>query len=285
MSRGKDRFAEELLYGSQTINNENGVIWNTEELKNIIAKCEKWWELDKNYIIDEKYKRDSFGGSIYEEFILRFSKLTGILSRVIGYRRKDLDKKTIFTIKAITDDMGQHNVPIMKIKVVFGFYDQYEDYLLELRRQLLSHDRYRLLDALNSVILAVHNSEYKKDENFIKHLLEVLIIPLQWRILNLMGDIFDVLKDFIKHSDLDLSHVRNDIYGALDFVLNISTEKENITIDDLLLLKQKSISLAGAMYKQCIDKNVDIPQILSDWKSVAEDIEEFADIRNRWFCR
>lgn len=282
MSRGKDRFAEELLYGSQTINNENGVIWTTDELQGIILKCEQWWKLDKKYIIDEKYKEDGFGGSIYEEFILRFSKLTGILSRVIGYRRKSIDKIMISKIKAITEDMEQNNVPVMTIKVVFGFYNQYEDYLLELRNRLLSQNRRFLLDGLDSVILAVHNSDYKHNQNFIKHLFDLLIIPLQWRILGLMGDIFNVFEDFVNHSDLDLSHVRNDIYGALHFVLNISTEKETITIDDLLLLKQKSISLAGAMYKQCIDKNVDIPQILSDWKSVAEDIEEFADIRNRW---
>lgn len=282
MSRGKDRYAEELLYGSQTINNQNGVIWNIEELKNIISKCEKWWKLDKKYLIEDKYKQYGFGGNIHEEFILRFSKLTDILSRVIGYRRKDLDKKTISIIKAITDDMEQHNVPVMKIKVVFEFYDQYENYLLELRGQLLSQNRSYLLDALNSVVLAVHSSAYQKDSNFIKCLLEVLIVPLQWKILDLIGDIFDIFKDFINHSDLNLSHVRDDIYSALQFVFNISSEEKTITIDDLLLLRQKSISLAGAMYKQCIDKNEDISQILSDWKTVSEDIGEFGDIRNRW---
>jgi hypothetical protein len=282
MSGGGDRYAEELLYGSQSINNEIGVIWNDDELNSILIKCKKWWELDKKYLVEEKYRTEGFGGSVYEEFTLRFTKLTNIIARVLGIRKNDLHKTVITDIKSITDEMEALGVSVLKIKVVFGFYNHYEDYLEELKSKLISNNRKVLLDALDSVILAVHDSPYKNNSSFISRLLDILLIPLQWRIFDLMGDILDVFKDFIKHSELDITSKKNEIYDSLQYILDIPIKEENITIDDFLLLKQKSISLAGIMFRQCVDNKIDIPQTLLNWKAVSGDIEEFGDIRNRW---
>lgn len=283
ISNGSDIYAEELIYGSLTVNKSDGVIWNTKELEIIFVKCEKWWELDKDYLIDEKYKEERFGGSIYEEFLARFTNLTNVISRVLGFRKNDLNNNIIHQIEAITTEMESSNMPVLKIKTVFGFYKHYEDYLLELKKGLLSKNRKVLLDALDSVILAVHNSPYKNDPIFINRLLDVLVVPLQWRILDLIGDVFDVFKDFIKHSNLDLTSNEKDLYNSLQYVLDLSIDGEMMTIDDYLLLKQKSISLAGTIYEKCIENNILIPQTILDWKAVAENKEEFGDIKNRWY--
>ncbi|HFK5543291.1 TPA: SIR2 family protein [Elizabethkingia anophelis] len=281
MSKGDDRYFDELLYGSQTNNKADGVIWSIEELKKILIKCKTWWRLDKKYIIEDKYKDEGFGGSIYQEFMARFTNLTDIVSRVLGYRKNDLNKNMISQIKTLSTEMENSNMPVLKIKVVFGFYNHYEDYLLELRNGLLSKNRRVLLDALDSIILAVHSSPYQNDVIFINRLLDILLTPLQWKILDLLGDVFDVFSDFIKHSKINLISAKRELYNALKYILYLSNE-EKINFDDYLLLKQRSIFLAGTIYKDCIENKFEIPQIILDWKAVAEDEEEFGDIRNRW---
>ncbi|WP_431609763.1 SIR2 family NAD-dependent protein deacylase [Chryseobacterium sp. 'Rf worker isolate 10'] len=281
MSRGNDRYFEELYYGSKTINNDNGVVWSIEELENILAKCETWWKLDKFYLLDEKYKDEGFGGSIYEEFVSRFNKLPDIISRVLGFYKDDLNNDTIHKIKIISEELESNNIPVLRIKVVFNFYNDYENYLSDLKKGLRSNNRRILLDALNSVILAVHCSSYVNDIFFINRLIDILSVPLQWKMLDLLGDIFDIFDDFINHSNIVSNSVKEELYDSLQYVLHLSID-DKISIDDFLLLKQKSIKLASSIYKKNLEDNLSIPQIINDWKAIAENKEEFADIRNRW---
>lgn len=284
MSKGRDRYTEEVFYGSQSINNKDGVIWKINELESILSKCEKWWDSDKKYVSEEKYKNRSFAGSIHDEFLSRFINLTDILSRVIGFRQKELSPNIIQRINALTDDLERRNIPVLNVKVVYGFYNSYEDYFKELIGRMQSNNRQVLLNALNSVILAVHCSYYQHNSNFIIRLLQVLKIPLEWRIIKLLGDIFDVFQDLIKHSDSELSNVEEDLLNSLQQVLdiNITIEDAEISFNDYLILKQKSIRLASTLHNKYLQKNIVIPQVLLDFKAISEDKEEFSDIRNRW---
>ncbi|MCL8537999.1 SIR2 family protein [Chryseobacterium gallinarum] len=281
MSRGSDRYFEELYYGSKTINNDNGVIWNINELENILVKCETWWKLDKSYLQDEKYKDEGFGGSIYEEFVSRFNKLPDIISRVLGFYKDTLNNNIVHRIKTISEELESNNIPVLRIKVVFNFYNHYENYLSDLKKGLRSNNRRILLDALNSVILAVHCSSYANDTIFINRLIDILSIPLQWKMLDLLGDIFDVFEDFINHSKIVSDSVKQELYDSLQYVLHLSID-DKISIDDFLLLKQKSIKLASSIYKKNLEYNLSVPQIVYDWKAISQSNEEFSDIRNRW---
>ena len=283
MSHGDDRYAYELLYGSQTINTQDGVVWSITELLSILVKCEQWWNLDKSYLIDDKYKRDDFGGSIHSEFINRFINLTKILSRVFGYRKADLDKKIINRIHVLSDELDGLNVPVLRIKIVFGFYKDYRCYLTELKKAVRSNDRKVLLDALDSIVLAVHSSPYQNDSDFLGYLLDFLILPLEWRIVELMGDIFNVIEDLVKNSSLNLDAIEDRLYESLQFVLDDGVDSKNVDMDDYLLLKRNSISLAGAIHEKCIKENKPMPEAILSWKNVAENEEEFGDIRSKWY--
>lgn len=280
MSGGDDRYTEELLYGSQTINKPDGVIWSLKELENILVKCDAWWEMDKQYVIDEKYKIERFAGSIYEEFLERFKNLTNVVARVLGYRRTDLSIEIIKRIETLTSYIASTAVPVLKIKVVFGFYKDYENYFTELKRAMTSKDRRVIIDALESIILAVHNSPYQNDAAFIAYLLDILTIPLQWKITELLGDVFSVVRDFTKHNDLDLACIEEHLYQSLQYVLDMNLE--DIEMSEYLILKRNAISLAGTIYNKCAEKGAPIHQIILNWKAVSENEEEFGDIRNRW---
>ncbi|MCS4305430.1 SIR2 family protein [Chryseobacterium sp. BIGb0232] len=281
ISKGEDRYFEELIYGSRTINKNSGVIWSIEELEKILSKCEIWWKFDKYYILDEKYKEEGFGTSIQAEFTSRFDNLINIISRVLGFYRNDLSEDMLHRIKKISYDLEKSNMSVLTLKIVFGFFNTYEEYFVELQKGLLSNNRKTLLDALNSVILAIHSSSYASDTIFINRLLDILLVPLQWRMLDLMGDIFDVFNDYINHTTIVSDSVKKELYDSLQYILDLSID-DKINIDDFLLLKQKSIVLASSIYKKKLENNVTIPPIISAWKDVSENKEEFADIRNKW---
>lgn len=282
MSGGGDRYAEELLYGSQTINNSDGVKWSVEELKSLLEKCEQWWHLDKHYLIDEKYKSEGLGGRVYDEFLAGFRNLTNILSMVFGYSKKDLNAEITQRLEILINDMEIHNVPILKAKIVFGIYDNYKTYLVELQKALISQNRTVVIDALNSVILAVHSSPYQAEKDFLNQLLETLSIPLKWRIVEIMSDIFDIIKDLINHSEVDLSNIEGAVYSSLEYISSLNIDSETISLGDYLLLKQKSISLASILYIKHSNNGNSIPHAVLEWKSIAEDENEFSDIKSRW---
>ncbi|MNN75220.1 hypothetical protein D3C81_1915080 [compost metagenome] len=74
--------------------------------------------------------------------------------------------------------------------------------------------------------------------------------------------------------------MQEDIFSALQYTLNISSEK--LLLAEYLILKQKSISLAGTIYKKCIENNELISEAILSWKNISESEDEFADIKNRW---
>lgn len=283
MTEGEDRYATELLGGSQTINNVDGVKWTNSELSSILTKCEQWWNLDKHYLSEERYEHDGFGESIRGDFQARFKKLANIISRVWGYHQQNLPLAIRKRIVAIIKNMEEHHVPILKAKVVFGLYDGgYKAYLIEVQRALISKERNVMLDALDSIILAIHSSPYIKEKGFLDQLVKILCVPLKWQITELMSDIFYLIKDLEEHSDVNLVGIKKDILSSLQYVLDIDIHNDKIPLEEYLKLKQKAISLAGTLYRKEETASTNIPQVLLNWKAVADDENEFGDIRNRW---
>lgn len=282
MSRGNDSYAKELLYGSQTINKPNGIVWSPKELEKILNQCEEWWNLDKHYLLDKKYKDERFGGSIYDEFLARYTNLADILTRVLGFRKKDLNANLISKIETLTKEMESYGVPMLRVKIAFGFFSSKEEYYTQLRIGIQSSQRRSLLDALESTILLIHNSPYQNNSVFIDDTLAVLVSPLQWHIIYLMGDIFDVFKDYFTHSNLDLSIFKDDLNAALDFILTLNIEEQKVSLDEYLLLKQHAIALAGTIYRQNEAHNISSNSVIIRWEEISESVEEFDDIKNRW---
>ncbi|MNE14288.1 hypothetical protein D3C80_1071610 [compost metagenome] len=177
--------------------------------------------------------------------------------------------------------MEDYGVPVLKAKVVFGLYENHEEYLKELESFLAIRSKTAsVIDALESIILSVNNGPYGNKKNYISDLLINLTIPLRWNITELFGDIFDVIKNLVENSNIDLTGVQEDIFSALQYTLNISSEK--LLLAEYLILKQKSISLAGTIYKKCIENNELISEAILSWKNISESEDEFADIKNRW---
>lgn len=281
ISRGKDKYVSELLNGSETIGNSDGVKWNQHELDDILTKCEEWWNLDRHYLTTEKNKEILPFGSVYEEFFVRFENLVKVISYVFGIRLTDLSTVLKKRIEALINDMDNYNIPVLKAKVVFGHYPNFTNYLRDVQNNLTSKNKgERVLDALDSIILSVHMSPYKEQSIFISELLNTLSIPLKWHITSFLGDIFDVLKDFTLNTKIDLSSINEDIHSALNYTFNMT--REEIPLGEYLVLRRKSISLAGKIHTKLIHDNSPIPDAILKWKAVSESNEEFGDIKNRW---
>src|SRR5690606_19337811 len=108
MGGGQDPYAAEVLHGSFSIYNDSGIKWTETALHKILSKLESWWNSDKHYLVDEKYKAQGFGSSVYEEFEQRFRNLTHIVARVYGSHKEVLkDKSILDRIITLINDMGE----------------------------------------------------------------------------------------------------------------------------------------------------------------------------------
>lgn len=280
---GQDRFAEELLYGSQSENKLKGVVWTINELEVILKKCENWWHSDKKYLLGDENREDGFGGSIYEEFLLRFDNLTEVLSKVFAYRKKELTLEMNERIKILTNEMENYGVSVLKIKIIYELYPNENDYLKELKLCLLQKKRVSIIDALDSIIIVLTSSAYQGKNDFRKQVINLLYTPLEWNILNFVGDVFDVITALLKYYNCSADILEDCVYSSLQYIYDLKNYPTEILLNDYLLLKRQSIKLASAIYKKNItDEIAEIPQIILEWKLISENENEFADIVNRW---
>src|SRR5690606_9194863 len=94
--------------------------------------------------------------------------------------------------------------------------------------------------------------------------------------------VFDILEGFIKDGYLELDFIGDKIYSSLQWVLEldiIDDEKQTIELEDALLMKQYSASLAKLIYNKCIEEGITIPEAILNWNKFLEDSNQFADIK------
>lgn len=272
-----------MLYGSQSIEKDKGVLWSLKELETLLCKCEKWLIENKSKLVQHDYG-DSFIKSQREELLSEFKDHTDILSNIFGYRKQDLTPDIKKRIKTIVKDLESYSVPVLKVKVVFGLFRNYKKYINEVQTALINpNNREFVVDALESVKIAIYNSPYHSNRKFQEELLKIIRIPLEWRLMEIMSDIFDTLSYLITLDHFDLTSIIDSINSSLQYVLDINTESNNISLEEYLELKYHSISLAAALYRKYEKANNQIPGSILNWKKVAEDAEEFADVRNGWY--
>lgn len=284
---GSDRYAEELEYGSASINKNDGIKWSEIQLEQILSKCEIWWNADKSYLIEKKYKEDGFGESIYQEFQLRFMHLTNIIARVFSFQRKTIKNNEILKrIAVLILDIEKHTVPVLKAKAAFAdiIYISHEEYLTQFQTALISKNNLQIIDALDSSVLIININHYAKEKHFIPELLDLIMQPIKWHIVELMRSCLEVLNKLIKSNSINFENVENCILDTLKYIneqLNIS-QNDQYNENELLSLRSESVAIAGTMYRKYVENHMEVPIVINQLKRKIEDPNEFGDVANRW---
>lgn len=281
---GEDTYAAELIAGSFTINNDDGIRWTSNELDELIDKCENWFNLDNTFLKEEKYKTNE-NHSIYREFYLRFRNISIILSRVIGYQKNSLSSNSIKKIKRLILNLQEFKIPVMKVKVMFSKELSYsvDEYLDDLQESLANEERILILDGLESAIFTIIFKNYSKSENFENRLLDLLTQPLRWKNHNLMGDCLDTIREIINSKKDIPKPIEKTLLNTLEYIKDIKYDDIPLwqNNSDYLLLRQKAIMLGKKLYDYYYLKG-NIPQTIKDWENIAKDPNEFGDVTVYW---
>lgn len=291
MTGGSDQYTEELLYGSANIYGEDGIDWTRQELDHIFKKCETWWNADKHFLSDEKYKAKHFGGSsIYDEFQSRFKNLIAIFATVFGYQRKTInDKNTLKKIREILLDAQSHSVPILKAKVVFGdlMYSSPDEYLVDLEKALISDVEIQIIDGLQSAAYCIFTESFNANSEVYRKTLNLVLEPIKWRKSDMIPECLDVIASILlkvpmasKLIEADLINIFENLFVPLNQPIEEHGEKKEEL--DQLLIKKKVLSLASILYNLKRSTGQQIPQQILSWKKIAEDINEPGDVTIAW---
>lgn len=289
MSGGEDLYATDLLYGSATFKNKTGIKWAQSELEDILYKAESWLASDRHFLTDEKYLDEHLGGSIREEFLSRFKNLVAILARVFGYQRETIrNKQTLLRIKKLILELETCGVPVLTAKIAFAelfFPNTHETYLCNVQRAMVCDNRSVVIDALDSIILAVTVSALSVKKNFKDQILEMLYQPLRWHVHNLLGDCMDAYSLLLQDKYVFFT-TRNILVEYLTYLYDVTDYMNlvdyKIDFDQILFLKQKGVLISSKLYWKFQEEKLTIPHIVEKWKEVAFDPNEFGDIKNNW---
>ncbi len=284
---GQDRYAEELWYGSANINHPEGTNWTTDEMAVIVNKCVYWWENDKHFLTEDRYRDERFGGSIHQEFLSRFTLLANIICRVFGHQRLGLkDDKILSKITELIKDMAANGVPILKAKIAFADILNYTEteFIKELEENIIAGDRAKIIDALEAAAICLFYFDHQIKQEYIAKILDIIVQPLKWRNFELSGECLSIIENILNHKHDWYLCVRPVVLATLDYLnefTDISNrdkdEKENIP--ELLLLRQRAMKLASTIFK--IDPE-NPPEVVRSWQSIADNPNEFGDIKRQW---
>jgi hypothetical protein len=285
LGRGEDRYAAELLFGSSSAQDNDGISWTQQELTEILSKCETWWSLDKHYLSEEKYKIVDIFGSIHEEFFHRFIKLGNILGTVFSFQTKNIkDTTTAQRLKDLVLDMEVHGIPVITAKVLFGYYTSYKEYLTDIQKALKSESHSIQIEALNSTTYSTHDSKYLKEKAFIPDLIKLLTTPLDWNVESLFMDIFDTLTSLIKRNKINYLLIENSVKSSFNYVISGKIrEEKQISFGKYLEIKQSMMQLGGCLHLKYTEARLPLPSVILDCIKIAENQEEFGDIRSSWY--
>lgn len=286
MGRGHDRYAEELWYGSSNVNDNNGITWTHDEIRNIIGKCQKWWISDKHYITEDRYKDDRFAGSLYSEFLARFKLLVNIIARVLGYQRLTLKNDDTNKIIALINDMEKCGAPVLKAKIAFADSLDYpeSEFISDIEKYLISNNKAMIVDALEAAAIGIFYYQQSLKADSVAKILDIIIQPLKWRNMELSGDCLDIIENILAHRADCYAIVKPVLLATLAYLCDFTDisrwdEEKDERITEVLLLRQRAMKLANTIYKIDIE---DTPEIILKWQSIAQNPNEFGEITRRW---
>lgn len=284
MGNGRDLYASELIAGSNTIYNSDGILWTADELDLILEKSDEWLKKDQHYLNENKFRWDG-STSIFNEFHLRFRNISSIIALVFGKQKNVLNAAGRRKALKLINELDQFSIPVMKAKIMFYKELSYSpaDYIRDLHEAMTSNERTVVIDALESSIFTMHFNAFPEEKQFDMLLLELLSQPLRWKIHGLMGDCMDTIGEIVEIKPAIFNSIEATLLNTLQYIKDVKTEDNEggQNHNEILNLRQKALALGKKLYKSYRVKGT-MPKIIKEWEEIANDPNEFGDVAVKW---
>ncbi len=267
--------------------NRNGEgIWTQEDAVEILQRLLDWWDADKEWLKKEKPEEP---WSLYDEFRSRFIRLLQLVSWVVGPKissgSTDEVKKSLERLLIETRDYG---LPVLEAEAscCHIFPERTNDLTSRIYEDLTSGNDSTSRDALRAIaklLLTCRNGEFQSSEH---NPVSMLRDYLTWCPVNLIGFALQILRHLLnKNPTVFSGDLETATLKRLERLLketDYETETPNVNFEEKLDTRLASVSLAATLWKYYQDKEESTPEVLETWQTVAQDPDEFYEIRNAW---
>jgi len=284
ITNGDIPFCRELIGATKGPLSEKGIDWSEQEAIDLFCRLLEWWDADKEFT---KKDNDTEFFSVSDEFKKRFTKLTRILNQFVIPRlspaasireelQRLLNELSEYDIKCVATHAASLRV----------FPEQKQEVLNKIEVAILSKEKEQIQDGYNAIhqILLLHQTNKIGDIPF--DICSYVELPIRWRcptnLIDAMRFGIRILSDFPDTTTEKL--LCGMLFGLEALIEETRLEGELSSMETVkhLDVRALAVSLAYALYKYYIRKGLPIPETLRKWRSISEDLEEFADVRNKW---
>ena len=241
---------------------------NTKERNYLIHKILLFWNNNKD-ILNNRAIRDNFEHCFYQ------------MQWCLGKLLKSLNGSyNIEQIHSLLQDLEKHNLSCLYLQCAINKIETNNVLKNELEISITSKNTNRRNDALWSLDELMFSEETTFDDNpFFKTLLFSLLYEENVKIdlnINFLIYFINKIKSLAKEFKVQIMN----ILEHLATITNYANEDSPLSFDEKIIVRQSAMKLAYTMWK-----NLNSPEkehSLSTWKEIADNEEEFSDIRNRW---
>lgn len=279
--------SEELLHGTKTFASERGVDWSQQEAIEIFSHLLDWWDSDKEYL--RKEKTSSGINDITNEFKRRFENLVNIITMVIIPRLTiQIDNSLKCQISRLLAELKEYGMPCLSARAISIdiFPEMRNDIYKEINMAVLSIYKEIIKDAYEAIYQLLLLNKFRNAEAVPANILSYISTPIKWkdnfRLILSMSIVTRIIRDL---PDLLPKEMVDDILVGLDGVINeapLGIQEALLNFSDKLDQHYVAASLAYTLFKYIENKGELIPDVLTRWKAICLDINEFAEIRNQW---
>lgn len=253
------------------------IAWSVEEAITLVDKLIDWWDREK-YLFDA---HPSDLGNV--EVRARFSNLNDTLVSISKFLPQSVNYD--FTdLQRVVQEMVDYDMPVSSIKasyshVLMNWNDDLHGIIsseyLDTREDFVSdaiEGIYALIcncfkgESLNGNILLLVNSSMMLRDKF-------RIIKCLFFLIRVVSNYPSVYESYFENSALSmLIYLRKETESHKDFE----------SAEEMLFIRETAAKLAFSLYQFYLEKDVEVPSTVCDWKSVCNNCEEFIEIRNSW---
>ena len=270
-------FLIELDLCTYSMDNKNGLKWTAREFDLILNKILKAWDSDKKYFLCNE--NDKFGLEIRNEIYEKYHTLDNVLSKIINSNNLKINDK--HALSALIDELKKFGLQYIQLKIII---DNETTSFDEIYNIICSSDDNKIVSVCNTIysLASMKKSDYKK---FLLDLLEKLSVLIRTRRTKGLTSIIYLMHNLI-YSDLlpENAVIIDNILFGLDCLLEetkLDNNTLNLTVNQCINLRAAANSLAYITYQKYSD-NTDVREVLTKWKIISQDMNEFSEVRNKW---
>lgn len=285
MTGGDIPFCHELIGATKRPLSEKGIDWSEQEALDLFHRLLEWWDSDKEFT-----KKDSdtkLFGSIGGEFKKRFANLTRILNQVV-IPRLSPEASIKEELERLLNELSEYDIKCVATRAasLCVFPEQKQDIFDKIELAILSKEEEKITDAYNAIyqIFVLHNTN--KIAEIPIDICSYVELPIRWRrpinLIHAMRFGISILSNFPETITEEL--LCGMLFGLESLIEETSLESHLSSMETVKRLDERAlaVSLAHSLHNYYLRKDLPIPETLQKWRSISDDVEEFADIRNKW---